>query len=145
MLSHVTQGDNDVMAIFSKGNRDKNLQCSVCGRKGHLSDKCWGVTGYPKWHLKHKPGQKMNASKWSPNRGSNPITSNNVQGNIDDQQNITMTSKQLEQLLKLIPKEISNQKGSETDEEIDYGFSGMVCSSEKSTGACRIDYRFGGV
>lgn len=56
---------------------------------------------------------------------------NNVQGNVDDQQNITMTSKQLEELLKLIPKEISNQKGSETDEEIDYGFSGMVYSAEK--------------
>ncbi|KAL8145122.1 hypothetical protein AgCh_003365 [Apium graveolens] len=56
---------------------------------------------------------------------------NNVQGGVDDQQNITMTSQQLEQILKLIPKEKSNQKGSETDEEIDYGFSGMVCSGGK--------------
>lgn len=40
-----------------------------------------------------------------------------------------MTPQQLEHLLKLIPKDVPNQRGSETDEEIDFGFSGMAKSS----------------
>lgn len=41
-----------------------------------------------------------------------------------------MTTQQLDQLLKLIPKpENSSAQGGETDEELDCGFSGMVYSN----------------
>lgn len=33
-------GDNDVLAMYSRGNGDKNLVCTGCGRKGHSNDKC---------------------------------------------------------------------------------------------------------
>lgn len=59
---------------------------------------------------------------------------NHAQGTMMDQQSITMTAQQLEHILKLIPKNGgSNQKGSETDEEIDYGFSGMVRSGKSKS------------
>lgn len=58
------------------------------------------------------------------------IMANNAQGSTADQQGIMMTTQQLDQILKLIPQSNSmSQKESETDEEIDYGFSGTVSSS----------------
>ncbi|KAL8114462.1 hypothetical protein AgCh_021356 [Apium graveolens] len=124
----LTQGnvfDTDVMAMYSKGSCDKLPVCSSCGKKGHSSDRCWIVIGYPKWHTKYRPGQKITNVKSPSNKPYTPRVANNVQGNIDNQQ-VTMTSKQLEQILKLIPNAGADQKETETDEEIDYGFSGMV-------------------
>lgn len=131
ILHHTTLGDNDAMAMFGKGVKEKGLICTVCGRRGHTNDKCWGVVGYPKWYSKPKPTQRAAPGKWTGQRPSAPRMANNVQGSVEDQQNITMMSQQLEQILKLIPKERSNQKGPETDEKIDYGFSGMVHSGGK--------------
>lgn len=46
-----------------------------------------------------------------------------------------MTAQQLDQLLKLIPRnETTNVQGNETDEEIDFGFSGMVNSNKEGVG-----------
>lgn len=125
-------GDNEVLAMYSKGVVNKTPVCTTCARKGHTSDKCWETTGYPQWHYKYKPGQKQGANKWSGNRKFNtPRMANNAQGNVESQKEITMTAQQLDQLLKLIPKpETSNAQGGETDEELDFGFSGMVYSNK---------------
>lgn len=61
VLSYGGVGESDVMAVFSKRVGDKILECASCGRKGHTRDKCWEVTGYPKWHYKHKPGVQKQA------------------------------------------------------------------------------------
>lgn len=130
VLNQGVLGDNEVLAMFSKGNGDRNMMCTGCGRKGHSSDKCWEVKGYPKWHYKYKPGQRNVANKWSGNKPNGARLANNVQGNVGEQ--VVITSQQLDQLLKLIPKDgFVSQRESETDEEIDYGFSGMVSSGNK--------------
>ncbi|XP_074323954.1 uncharacterized protein LOC141660872 [Apium graveolens] len=125
VLSHMGIGDNDVVAMYSKGGKDKVPVCSSCGRKGHQIEKCWEVTGnYPRWHSKYKPNQRSNTGKWSGNKWESSRMANNVQ------QSITVTSQQLEQLLKLIPQDASNQQGYETDEEINIGFSGMAYKND---------------
>ena len=40
----------ETTALYSK----KDRICSECGNKGHTSDKCWTVIGYPSWHPKAK-------------------------------------------------------------------------------------------
>lgn len=133
VLTHGTLVDADTMAMYSKGGMNKPQMCITCGRKGHTSEKCWETTGYPQWHYKHKPGQRQTPNKWSGNRKPvAPKVANNVQGGVNNQQAVTMTAQQLDKLLKLIPKaECSNAQGSETDEELDFGFSGMVCSNKE--------------
>lgn len=54
VLTYTGLGESDVMTMYSKGNVERNVQCSSCGRKGHANDKCWGVTGYPKWYYNGK-------------------------------------------------------------------------------------------
>lgn len=48
ILNHASS--QDLMAMFSKNQTDKPVVCTVCGKKGHPSDRCWNVIGYPKWH-----------------------------------------------------------------------------------------------
>lgn len=134
----LTQGgmnDADMLAMYSKGNTHKVLSFTTCGRKGHTSDKCWETIGYPQWHYKHKSGQKQTINKWSRNKRNNvPGMANNAQGNVNNEQAVTMTTRRLDQLLKLIPRGgTSSVQESETDEEIDYGFYGMVNSNKEST------------
>ena len=31
-----------------------DVQCSECGNRGHISDKCWHVIGFPSWHPRSK-------------------------------------------------------------------------------------------
>ncbi|XP_074346359.1 uncharacterized protein LOC141685137 [Apium graveolens] len=129
LLTHNGVGESDVMAMYSRGNVERNMQCTNCGRRGHSNDKCWGVTGgYPKWHYKHKPGGQRGATgKWSGNKPNYPKMANNAHGVTAEQNGIMMTAQQFDRILKLIPQGSSmSQKESETDEEIDYGFSGMV-------------------
>lgn len=133
ILSQGVLCDNDVVAMFKKGNADRNLQCTVCKRKGHSQEKCCEVTGlYPKWHYKHKPGQKNRPSRWMGNNAGVTRHANNVQGNTAEQ-SIIMTSQQLDQISNLIRRISSmSQKETETDEEINYGFLGMVyCNKDK--------------
>ncbi|XP_074336517.1 uncharacterized protein LOC141673672 [Apium graveolens] len=81
VLSHVGIGDNDMIAMYSRGSKDKVPICSSCGRKGYPTDKCWEVTGnYPKWHSKHKLNlnQRSNVGKWSGNKGESSRMANNV-------------------------------------------------------------------
>lgn len=48
-----------------------------------------------------------------------------MQGSASEQSNLKITPQQLEQLMQLLLK-CAVLKGSETDEELDFGFSGMV-------------------
>lgn len=65
--------------------------------------------------------------KWSGNKKM----ANNAQVSESSAQGLNMTPQQIEHLLKLIPHvEGMKMKGSEMDEEIDYSFSGMVCTGQ---------------
>ncbi|XP_063941175.1 uncharacterized protein LOC135149402 [Daucus carota subsp. sativus] len=119
--------DFDSVAMFSQGSSGTGtvFECSVCHKKGHTSDRCWMKIGYPKWHDKHKlkAGGKASHSKWSGNNSTNSGNkrmSNNAKiGSTDTLENVSLTSQQLQQLLKLIPH-------TDTDDELDDSFSGMV-------------------
>lgn len=79
VLSQGVMGDENVLAMYSKGNRDKVLMCTTCGRKGHTHDRCWEATGmYPKWHSRYKPGQKPAIRRWSGNKTDGAKVANNV-------------------------------------------------------------------
>lgn len=140
VLSLGNMNESDAMAMYSRGNmgkRGKVILCSACGRRGHTSEKCWKTTGYPSWHYRYKPNQRGAPNvpnKWVGKKVDSPRSAaNNAQSNVMDQQTVTMTAQQRDQLLKLIPRnDIANKIGSEKDEEIDYSFSGMVTSSKNS-------------
>lgn len=133
--------DLEMAAMFSKGAvekgvADKVFHCSVCKGRGHSSDKCWNVIGYPQWHHKYNPDHKykkptprypQNQNKWVSNRATNTKRANIVQGSCD--QNSVITPQQLEQLLKLLPA--TQQGGSDTEEELEGAFSGMAHSEEQ--------------
>ncbi|KAL8096380.1 hypothetical protein AgCh_037368 [Apium graveolens] len=99
-------------AMLSKKSIDSRVVvCTACGGKGHTSEKCWTVIGYPSWHLKHKkPFLKNNnlQNKKIGNRVNNPRMANHVvQGTseIHTDSDIVFSPQQLEQILKLIPGE----------------------------------------
>lgn len=46
--------DTDISAMFSKGNTDRPVSCTACGGRNHVTDKCWTVVGFPKWHSRYK-------------------------------------------------------------------------------------------
>lgn len=58
VLSYSSLGNNEVFTMYIKGTGEKNLVCGACEKKGYNNEKCWGVTGFPKWHYKYKPGQR---------------------------------------------------------------------------------------
>lgn len=131
VLTRTGKYEADAMAMFSKGVGERSLMCTACGKRGHTNDKCWTVTGqYPKWHYKYKANPKNSPNKWMGNKTGAVKMANNVQGNVGEQ-SVVMTSQQLEELLKLIPQGNSAQgKSSETDDELECGFSGMVFSNK---------------
>ncbi|KNA13496.1 hypothetical protein SOVF_116290 [Spinacia oleracea] len=51
-------------AMYVKSQNDKmQMTCQACGVKGHLTEKCWTVVGYPKWHSRHGKGIPRNPVK----------------------------------------------------------------------------------
>lgn len=139
--------DNQVhesVAMYSKvhNSADKNVGgCPECGRKGHGREDCWRLIGYPKWHSKHKRvgnssqrgGIAFGSSgNWNQNR-SNKMA--NVAQSCDQSQenetvddNIVLTTRQLEQILKMLP--VKNYRGdSKSEEDFDAPFSGMASFS----------------
>lgn len=102
--------DVEYAAMYSKPNTDSRPPvCSHCGGKGHFSDRCWTVIGYPKWHLKHKRPNVRSASapispRWNTNRTQQRPATNNVSltsPEVNSSQKIHFTSQQLEHHLKL--------------------------------------------
>lgn len=120
VLNQSLLSETDVSAMYSKGSTEKVMICVACGLKGHTRERCWTVAGYPKWHHKYrKPGKKFVSNKPDVTK-----MANNAQDTVNSSEEVTMTTHQLEQLLKLVPKDSSNRNDS--DEELEYIFSGMV-------------------
>ena len=109
------QSSVEIAAMYGKTQSEaqKLSQCTECGKKGHVRDKCWSVIGYPKWHTKNKGAQ---ISK--PGAGTRKQANN-----VSAVENVVITTKQLEQLLKLIPE---NHRTDTELSDIDSPFSGMV-------------------
>ncbi|KAL2943034.1 Retrovirus-related Pol polyprotein from transposon RE1 [Bienertia sinuspersici] len=129
-------------ALYSKGTNERTVEnCSVCGKRGHGADKCWSVVGFPRWHPKHKPGQRGKikdlgqASRWkgNPKGGYGQRTAANVQCQGEAGNGTGITIQQLEQMLKQLPgSTMSSSIGRESDDEDDkdYGYAGMAyCNS----------------
>ncbi|XP_021840763.1 uncharacterized protein [Spinacia oleracea] len=55
VLVHNGGLEGDTSAMYSKGgmNIERTGSCTACGIKGHSSERCWTVVGYPKWHYKY--------------------------------------------------------------------------------------------
>lgn len=153
ILSHASS--QDLMAMFSKNQTDKPVVCTVCGKKGHPLDRCWNVIGYPKWHtppnnhprpnFTSKPRFQSNSNpKWNaPAKQHFPtqkMAAFAIQPTVPASTNssgLLFTPQQLEQLAKLVPQfQSSRVHDSETDEEIDYHFSGMLSLSHAKGQSC---------
>ena len=124
----------DVSAMYGKSqSENKGPACIFCGHKNHSSDRCWTVTGYPRWHRKYKPPQKSQNTPATSQLNKNvhhKQANSAVQGTSTGKDDVMFTSQQLQQLLKLLPKgAVDCEKaahGSLTDDELEHCFSGMV-------------------
>ncbi|XP_074346214.1 uncharacterized protein LOC141684984 [Apium graveolens] len=124
------------MAMFTKTQQERNMggvACNIYGMKGHLSEKCWKVIGYPQWHPKSNrpqqgpqgPKKNFTANRWGNTSKNNPRFVANAQ---TSEASLVFTPEQLEQLAKLMPQLAQQTKNSDTDKEIDFHFSGMISS-----------------
>ena len=134
----LTQSEIELSAMYSQSHLDNKVSsCHACGGKGHTSEKCWSVVGYPKWHHKYrKPVPRgSSSSRWQNPKSNSPMRANNAQTCTEnDKAEVTFTQQQLQQLLKLIPtNSVSNGKGYETEDELENCFSGMVTCNMSST------------
>ncbi|XP_056693157.1 uncharacterized protein [Spinacia oleracea] len=102
-------------AMYSKSSE---ITCNACGGKGHYTEKCFTVVGYPKWHPRYRQQQKGGASsskqkessfqqRWSKGKPRfEPKTAVMAQGQSDTKSetgSISFTAQQFEQLLKSLP------------------------------------------
>lgn len=105
------------------------------GWKGHRNDRCWYAIGYPKWHskfgqtpvnpdanprVKTQPPTRWNSA---PRTGS-PKTAAVAQ--VGAESSSLFTPQQLAQLAQLMPQLAKQQLGSDTDDELEQPFSGMM-------------------
>uniref|UniRef100_A0A803LWX6 Retrotransposon Copia-like N-terminal domain-containing protein n=1 Tax=Chenopodium quinoa TaxID=63459 RepID=A0A803LWX6_CHEQI len=143
---NLNKSAGDVMALYSKpAGADRSFVCTACGVKGHRSDRCWTVIGYPSWHSKHNPSNSHNRSKsatpqrWTfgpKNTGTRLAAAAQTSS---ENGGLLFTPEQLEQLAKMMPKLMTQAKGSETDEELEH-FSGMIsCHAAVSPSEWIID------
>jgi len=69
---------SDHSALLSRNVDAKplDIKCSECGNKGHTSDKCWHVIGFPSWHPRARrsfPSQRRGGStNWRGTRNFRP-------------------------------------------------------------------------
>lgn len=132
-LLNTPKPDTETMAMYSRSQLGRPMQCTTCGVKGHTQDRCWTKIGYPPWHPKHKPpsGESRpanNNTKYYPSRFQRPKMAASVQATRTEQPGVLFSPQQLEQLAKLMPQlQVSPfNHNSELDEDIDNHFSGMI-------------------
>ncbi|XP_056687654.1 uncharacterized protein [Spinacia oleracea] len=141
--------ESDAVAMYSKSN---DTVCSQCAKPGHTKETCWFVVGYPSWHPlgkkdsrgkgkdnnKHqgkdypktphnnfKGGKKWNKGKGG-NRNKMAANAHTHSEGGSSSVGSTLTTQQLEQLLKLLPIPSKAGPGSDTEDEMDTSFAGMV-------------------
>uniref|UniRef100_A0A803LD02 Integrase catalytic domain-containing protein n=1 Tax=Chenopodium quinoa TaxID=63459 RepID=A0A803LD02_CHEQI len=129
---NLNKSASESMDMYNRpAGADKSFVCTTCGLKGHRSDRCWTVIGYPSWHSKHNSSANSNRSKFVNNQrwNSGPKSSSSkiaaVAQSSSNNGGLLFTPQQLDQLEKMMPKLLTQAKGSETDEELEH-FSGMI-------------------
>lgn len=139
VLQNLKNSDEDISAMFSKGNLntpEKSVVCTACKKKSHMADACWTVTGYPKWHyrsLRTSARGGGSSGRWNGQRNAGARSTNVVQtaGGKGEASNVVIIHQQFEQLLKLIPG--NAMAHGQTEEEFDTPFSGMItCGAAES-------------
>ncbi|XP_074356728.1 uncharacterized protein LOC141696493 [Apium graveolens] len=123
-------------AMYSRAPVEKNtLNCTTCGGKNHTNERCWSVTGYLRWHYKYKKpvprgNQLQGQNRWNGNnKQPNQRQANNVTATqeVQKEEDVMFSAQQLQHLLKFMPGGSGNvHRGSDTEEELEMGFSGMV-------------------
>jgi len=128
-------------ALYGKGSqvlvaKDSDDRCGHSGNKGHSKDKCWQIIGYPKWHpcSKRFPQTK-------PFKDNTKVCKGRTAAHVDSAKHksteggLSLTSQQVEQLLRLLPQP-SKASTESKDDELEPSFAGNVycsCASIKST------------
>lgn len=76
---------HEVAAMYCKVNNTNTSKTSVsivCKIKGHNSEDCWNIIGYPKWHIKHKKNRNRSqtgstfriSGKWRQNNANQMVS-----------------------------------------------------------------------
>lgn len=56
LMLNLSKPNQEVMDMYSRTNQERQITCNVCGVKGHTSEKCWTVVGFPRWHPRNNKG-----------------------------------------------------------------------------------------
>lgn len=149
-LLNMSKPSTDAMAMFSRTQSQaprytgNQTVCTACKVKGHVAERCWTVVGYPPWHSRYtgtqstvsrpRPQMQNTGSRWSkPNTPRLAATAQVQSTNLDDTNGLLFSPQQLEQLAQLMPQlQQSCLKTSESDEELDVHFSGMISAHRSS-------------
>lgn len=141
-LLNTPKAETENMAMYSKAQnvRNTNLHCTHCGVKGHSTERCWTIAGYPPWHPKHRGN---NTNRGPPNRNFQKYGNNRTHNqqpaprmaaaaqSFPSVEDTGFTPQQLAQIAKLIPQlQASQVKGSDTEDELDCHFSGMISCNQ---------------
>ena len=128
-------------ALYGKGvpvsaGKDVEGRCGHCGHTGHSKEKCWQLIGYPKWHPKSKkfPQTMMFKENTKVLKGRTAAHVDSAKPKLTEG-GLSLTSQQVEQLLKLLP--LPSKASTEYEEdELEPSFAGNVycsCASTKTT------------
>ncbi|KAL8144971.1 hypothetical protein AgCh_003257 [Apium graveolens] len=120
----------DVMAMYSKTNNSR--PCTACKGKGHTAERCWTLVGFPKWHSRYNPSepnkprlpQQNSTPRWSKFNAPKLAATTRVQLPDSGTSGLLFSQQQLEQLAQLMQQ--GPIKNSDSDEELDVHFSGMI-------------------
>ena len=130
-------------ALYSTSEPSKG--CSECGNKVHNKQKCWRTIDYPSWHPKAK---KFPQKKFDENQTFRGSFKGSNEGGVaakaetsrSQSSEISLSQAQLEQLQQLLklPPQNTKASGTETNKELDCGFTGMILCTH--TGVHRLEW-----